>query len=773
MADKGDDWQALKVADLMTVFGESTVLGARGEVVRNAPDGYRSAVFGASSLLDHLTSSPPPGTFIVEGGFAPRNGVFDKTWSLEWCADLELEWGELRPDIIQVADPGLFAEGLLPDGSICDLTGDDRVVLRVIDAKLSSEPGRGYYAEVAYYAVALAAWLNHMGLDDRYVVAAAPALWPGSHNQSALIEAWRADADGDELLEALNADLEECPIDVFIPELHRFFTQVLPRVARSAVSREWAQLPWHVVQSCSGCDYLGQRLPDGSKATGPSRPHANHCIPTARETDHVSMLPYVPRGGTTVLQEAGVTTTSNVALLSRDDPKLDEHHALRAGRAIIPARARTLTGQQPPGIGVADATTAAIPRRADLNLYITADFDPTSAITACFGVSGVYFPTWADQQNGAEPRFLRTAVYHVEARTLEEERTQLDLLLKQIDHQLTAAHGNNPEASFQLYLWDELTLKHLTRVIGRHLDWLLASGSAPRLAWLFPPEDQVLANPRFVQSPAVSVVADAVRSLVATDQPHAYTLLETAREYHSAREAVDERTFQAPAYWTTQLSDQLPGERIFELWNSDTQRFHTPKTQLIENLAWTVKAKHRALQAVVRRLREDLNGQLHREAPQIKHLQPPGSAGAMSYLGSLLVWYSKLNHAINLQETVRVRAMAPHEREARFATIYCEEFLTGDAAKDAAAHLNLSVVPGRRFYKMRPASAEVRAEVGDFTWFASPADNPELVHTSLYWAVREKGLLGEGWWVNKPPYLNSWESRSQRSTAPRASWPST
>lgn len=268
----------------------------------------------------------------------------------------------------------------------------------------------------------------------------------------------------------------------------------------------------------------------------------------------------------------------------------------------------------------------------------------------------------------------------------------------------------------------------------------------------------MLANPRFVQSPAVSVVADAVRSLVATDQPHAYTLLETAREYHSAREAVDERTFQAPAYWTTQLSDQLPGERIFELWNSDTQRFHTPKTQLIENLAWTVKAKHRALQAVVRRLREDLNGQLHREAPQIKHLQPPGSAGAMSYLGSLLVWYSKLNHAINLQETVRVRAMAPHEREARFATIYCEEFLTGDAAKDAAAHLNLSVVPGRRFYKMRPASAEVRAEVGDFTWFASPADNPELVHSSLYWAVREKGLLGEGWWVNKPPYLNSWES---------------
>src|SRR5690606_34870267 len=154
----------------------------RGEVVRNAPDGYRSAVFGASSLLDHLTSSPPPGTFIVEGGFAPRNGVFDKTWSLEWCADLELESGELRPDILQVADPGLFAAALLADGSICDLTGDDRVGIRGIAAQLSSEPGRGYYAEVAYRAVALAAWLIHMGLDDRYVVAVSPALWPGSDN---------------------------------------------------------------------------------------------------------------------------------------------------------------------------------------------------------------------------------------------------------------------------------------------------------------------------------------------------------------------------------------------------------------------------------------------------------------------------------------------------------------------------------------------------------------------------------------------------------------
>jgi hypothetical protein len=57
---------------------------------------------------------------------------------------------------------------------------DERCQLRIIDVKLTSEPGPHYFAEFAHYAVALAAWLREHGLDRQYVVSSAPAVWPGS-----------------------------------------------------------------------------------------------------------------------------------------------------------------------------------------------------------------------------------------------------------------------------------------------------------------------------------------------------------------------------------------------------------------------------------------------------------------------------------------------------------------------------------------------------------------------------------------------------------------
>ena len=46
----------------------------------------------------------------------------------------------------------------------------------------------------------------------------------------------------------------------------------------------------------------------------------------------------------------------------------------------------------------------------------------------------------------------------------------------------------------QFYLWDSLQYEHLTRVVGRHLQAILANQNINYLAWLFPPED-LLPNP--------------------------------------------------------------------------------------------------------------------------------------------------------------------------------------------------------------------------------------------------------------------------------------
>jgi hypothetical protein len=759
MARQGDEWQALKAADLMTAFGAANVVGCADPAIEmNAPGDYRSVTFANTDLADHLDTAAA-GQFIVEAAFEVLNPVFRDAWQLGWCDDVGLRWADARPDIIEVAEPGSALEAVTSTGATERVDpGDTRLVLRVIDAKLSSEPGRGYYAEVAYYSVALAAWIASTGRSTRFVVDARPSLWPGSHEDSELRAAWRSGASLQELIEALDADLEPCPMGVFLPEIRRFFLDKLPRVAAAVAQPTWTdELAWHVVQSCSGCDYLGEPPPEGSSSDGASSAHPNHCMPDAAAADHMSRLPYVPRGGTTVLASLGVATTEEVAALDENDVRLDEHHSLRAGRRIIPTRARTLAGAETPGLGDLDASTAAVPAWSDLNLFITADFDPSSAITGAFGLSAFYAQSNADRTAGvpAPPR-LSTTVYLTSERSVAAEAEQLDAFLETIDQQLSAARAVNNDATVQLFIWDELTMKHLTRVIGRHLPRLVARGTEQRLTWLFPPEDQVLGNARLVATPTISVVGDAVRSLVATDQAHAYTLLETARRYHDP--SFEERWLATPSFWTTRLSDQLPAERIFELWNG-TGRATLPLTRLIENLNWTTRARHSALQTVVRRLRNDLRGRLHRKAPMIRNLGAPERPSATSFLGCLLVCFSKLNHAVSLAENQRTRAMAPHEREARFASIRCLRRLRRDDEVAAAERLGLSVTPGRWFYEMAPGSAEVKAEVGNFGFCVVPAGDPAIVYRSLGALIDREGLGTEPWWTSRPPWLRypTWE----------------
>lgn len=83
--------------------------------------------------------------------------------------------------LVQSSDkePNPYGRGVLPDGQTFSIEATDtRLRLRVIDIKLTSEPGANYFAEVVYYSMTLAAWLIETGNDDRFVVIAAPAVWP-------------------------------------------------------------------------------------------------------------------------------------------------------------------------------------------------------------------------------------------------------------------------------------------------------------------------------------------------------------------------------------------------------------------------------------------------------------------------------------------------------------------------------------------------------------------------------------------------------------------
>lgn len=89
---------------------------------------------------------------------------------------------------------------------------DPRLQLRIIDVKLTSEPGPHYFAELAYYAVTLAAWLRDHDLDQQYTVSADPAVWPGSEAAGSLAKAIADGVPGAARYQALHDDLETAPL---------------------------------------------------------------------------------------------------------------------------------------------------------------------------------------------------------------------------------------------------------------------------------------------------------------------------------------------------------------------------------------------------------------------------------------------------------------------------------------------------------------------------------------------------------------------------------
>lgn len=759
MATAGNEWQARKVADLLTAFGPVAVVGEPGKPHQmNGPGDYREAEFAEGDLAKMLAGAQP-GQFLVEAEFDPINPTFEAQWRLAWRSTVGLRWRKVRPDIIQVGTPGQFALGLLTDGSAVDLESDPRVPLRVIDAKLSSEPGPGYFAEVTYYSLALAAWLKDNGLDGAFVVAADAALWPGSFDVSALRSAHGTGSSGSALVLALEEDLEAVPTEVFVSEITRFFHEVLQRVATAAIRSGWeTSLAWHVVPSCSGCDYLGQAFPHVTNPGESAKAHPNHCVPMAKASDHLSRLPFLPRGGTTVLDRMGVQGTTSLAGRLPADACFDQHHSLRAGRQIIPARAQALGGIGAIGVPGGGATTASIPKWSDLSLYVTADFDPTSAITLAFGLSGVFLPSQFGAGSGRPAQPIPATVYMVQHRDLLAERRELSVFLQAIRQHLDNAQRVDPDATVQVYVWDTLTFDHLTRVIGRHLDWLLASGQIANLAWLFPPEELVQ-NPTTAKTPAVSVVGDAVRAIVATDQAHTYTLLGTAAVYNEGPK-FNTGWLSTPPYWTTEFSDQIPGERAFDIWT----RKNTPTlpfTRLVSSLERTVRARHSALATVVRRLRDDLKGTLRREAPKARVLIPPKLLSGSSLLGSLLYTHARLNAATQWQETARLRAASPTEREARFVSIRCPRRLLGADLAQALGTLALSPKPDRLVFEIDPGSSEAKAEVGDFQWAISPEGRVGLLDESLYGAVKRAGRDGEQWFQDCPRWIKTFEGALQ------------
>jgi DNA replication ATP-dependent helicase Dna2 len=720
--EEGHEWEAEKLHDLREAFGPDAVVGHatthHSGQTRYKPVELRDVLPGAGS-----------NRFIVEAEFGV-GPTFERAMGIAcYRSEFGLVYGRVRPDIIVTCPPGRYARRVLPSGDVENLvSGDERLQLRVIDIKLTAEPSPSYFAEVTYYACVLAGWLADQGLEDRFVVVPDGAIWSGSHEAAKLTiagqDARRAGRTPtlDELLAAMEDDLEAVPFEVFAFRLRRFLQCDL----REALSTPWQDHDWHVDNRCSGCEYLG--YPRFTRE-GPAPSDERWCHPTATRTDHLSRVAFIPRGATLALRANSIGRTRDLAELPVEHEAFTLHQTLRATRTVISERARVLETEQAT-IPSRSGTSAVMPRWADLRIYLSADFDLGSAITVALGMSAFWTrPRAVTRQDVPPSRSWPGEVFVVDRKTLDDERREVLGFLQRIEEVIAEAGrlaGRAP--TVQVYIWDSLQYDHLVRVVGRHLEAILASPSIFRLAWLFPPE-QVVPNPKLAtRNSAITIVNEVVRSVLAAPVPHYYTLLDVARTYHRPDLEPRVAEFAVHPLFEGELSDQVPSERAHEIWARVTR----PRSwsEQLTYLRRTVLTRLRALEEVTRQLREDLKETLGSTAP-VATIGPPDRENRVSPDGQLWLAFARLNAALDSLEVDRIRAMPSQEREARYKSARLRRRLTGDEETEALQRFGLSAAAGRRVYELRETSREVNLRVGEFNFALAPENDSQFLDRRL------------------------------------------
>ncbi len=735
--EEGERWGEAKVWDLVQAFGSDHVRG--GASTRTGTATQPGLKFAESELSLHLGQGVQPGDFLIEVEFDAGTDAFKRIHRLEQVSLGDtlapLDFRRVRPDIIQVQGAGAGSLVVTAEGEVRPVTeADPPLLLRIIDVKLTSEPGPRYFAELAFYSLALAAWLVETRQTNQFAVAATPAVWPGSERLSVLQE---APTSGEDPYDALDSTLRTVPIRTFVAEARRLLRIEIPKV----LAAPFPELPWAVGPRCQGCENLGQRFQEepGDQA---SDWDPRHCIPTALETHDLSRLPFLSKGSVRVLRARGRGDVPAVAGMEADDPTFDEHHRLRGQRGVISERARALSGEAPPALHP-DASTSAIPRSAQLRLYLTADFDPGSAITLAFGF------TWAWLEQGWQPSSVsRLRMHHSAQKTPEAEWIALSSLLEDMTAIIDEVTRHSPEATIQVYVWDRLTFDHITRVVSRHLAQVLDQSSLKRLVWLFPPSE-IIGNPRLTSTAAVSIVKEAARSLLSLNVPHVYSLLETARQFH--RVDHPNPAFEVRTFWEDPFSDQIPPERAHQVWRGQRSPNAPTPAQLLSILQNTVRTKLTALSSVVDHLTAELSGRLPRESPKVSSLKAPEDLAASSHLGALVYAHARLDAALQSLKVQQTRALPIAEREARFESARVVRLLNQADSATELERMALTNPSHRYVYELAPGSTEVKAGDNSMNWVLAP----ETLTPQLGWSVsRFLNNLGDH------ELVNSWSNQN-------------
>ena len=788
LAHQGREYEREKYGELVEVFGGRVVHGGLKKHARGGGTAFEKIELDL--VIDNLAAR----TFALEAEFEiTERFIFTNDLSglmsgRGVAGDSNLAFEDLRPDILQVLPPaGMPRRVVTPSGHLQRLRPEDRRLgLRIIDIKIAGEPSPSHFAELAYYGMALAGWLVDSGRADRFVVLADAAIWPGTHDGSEIRRLLNERQSGnrrvgaEQFLRGLDADLEAMPPEVVLGRVRRFLNVDLPAVLSPA---HWSELDWHVGRVCSGCDYLGfswSRHGDEVSAGAHHREEPKderYCWPTAERLGHLSRIAGLTEGACGKLREAGVPDVGSVSELAENSTKFDHHQALRAKRALIAARARTLRDRTAATVPKQTGTSAVLPRFADIRISVSADFDVGSGITFAFGYRIDYGVPNASRPRGRDgPRFgrrFRTVRREmlVKKRSTGAEGVVLEKWLERLVRDLHRIrdkvlhgyreHGGTEwtDASLQFFLWDRLTYNHLRRLLGRHL----ARAQAPvrigevdlsPMAWVFPAEN-VLERPEFVRrSSPITLVADAANSLVSAPIPHHYGVIDLANHLDPESRARPDGTkwsFRVNNFYRDPLSDQIPSERGHELWNRGSPFPDGDHGRHRKEMRRAVRRKLQAVAWAAERLTRELGESLHAHAPHVGDVFRPTQR--MENVGNdaqILYQHALLMAAAQRLEVDLLMAMPPLEREARFRSARVDAILEGEERLGGLKTLGIGHLVNDHavlVFQLSERSREVRMKAGEFNWsFLPEAELPRLQELTVrqFMAQEKNDVLGSG-----------------------------
>jgi Superfamily I DNA and RNA helicases and helicase subunits len=779
VAEQGRIYEAACFASLRDIFGKGRLIhGAVKQHIWGAEQAFHTLPLGR--CINHLLVD---GNFGMELEYEPT-ATFIRAHGLEDLVDGRslantggtLSFSSLRPDIIQAQAPtGNTRRAIAPTGEIIEVpTADTRMGLRIIDVKLPVEPSPSHFAELAYYGMTLAGWIVDHQLDDRLVVLADAAIWPGSQEGSRIRALEAAErAKGQQFRDLalyykeFEKDLEQMPAEVVLGRVVRFLSHDLREILDEA---NWTSFPLHIDGRCIGCDYLGFDWAGRQQ----QKPHHHlYCAPTAERVEHLSRIAGLTQGACGKLSENGLDTLGRLAALQADSIVFDQHQNLRATRHIVHARADALRTGGPARLPPQSGTSAVMPKKNDIRVALSADFDVGSGITFALGYQVEAFipkrfktdpetgerlkTEWGEQRVESEIE-RRTEAILIPHKSYESEGTEFVDFLTRLRNDIFAIKDRLVESrkvvglkasepTIQFYLWDRLNFDQFCRMMGRHIVAIRnipadkkskVPGMSP-MAWIFPPDEVVQEADNVVRNSPITIVGEMVR-LLAADIPYHYSQTKIANVYRlptpEGRKLFD---YTLHPFYADPLSDQIPSERGHEIWRRKSPFAATSPDQFREELRRVVKVRLGATLSVVNRLKADLdkdpNTKLSSEAPTVVSVfGPADQLSAVARDSQVIYQHARLMNAARSLEVDMLMAMPPFEREARFESIRLISQIKGPARTDELVRLGLSDrAPDARtlVFRISPQSTEAKIKKDEFNLSLMPENRLDWQHWSL------------------------------------------